>query len=142
MIYLAQTDTTVGFLSTDKEALAKAKGRSKAQPFIMVCDSFKKQKALVRTPKRFRSLVRRAKKTTFIYPNDKAVRVSKDQLHNRLLKRFDYLYSTSANRHQESFDIKFATSVADVVVLDGRDLVPKSASKMIKLGKKVRKMIR
>ncbi len=135
MIYLAQSDTTVGFLSQDSEALASVKGRTKEQPFIMVCDSFKKQKELVRTPKKFRSLVRRAKKITFIYPNKKAVRVSKDPAHNRLLKKFEYLYSTSANRHKEKFDLEYAVSVADVTVTDRRGLLPKDASKIIKLGR-------
>jgi len=102
-VILTQTDTTVGFLSTNPLKLAKAKKRDVNQPFLLCVDTFKKQKKLARTPKKFRALVRRSKKTTFLYPNKKAIRVVNDNLHNQLLKKFDFLYSTSANENQKVF---------------------------------------
>jgi tRNA A37 threonylcarbamoyladenosine synthetase subunit TsaC/SUA5/YrdC len=142
LIYLSQTDTTVGFLSTSAKELANAKGRDINQPFIICVDSFDKLKRVVRVPKKDRRFVRRAKKTTFIYPNGLAVRVVKDHPHSRFLKRFDYIYSTSANRHKESFDKEYALETADVVVMDRRGFSQKGASAMIRVGKKSKKIIR
>jgi tRNA A37 threonylcarbamoyladenosine synthetase subunit TsaC/SUA5/YrdC len=134
-IYLAQTDTTVGFLSKDKEKLNKIKNRPINQPILREVDSLDTLKTFVRVPKKFRKVVRRAKKTTFIYPNQESFRVIKDEMHLEFLQKFKWLYSTSANRHKEKFDIFWARSVADVVVEDKRGLFEGEASKIIKLGK-------
>ena len=115
-IILTQTDTTVGFLSTNPQKLAEAKKRDVTQPFLLCVDTFKKQKRLTRTPKKFRSLVRRSRKTTFLYPNKKAIRVVKDDEHNQLLKKFDFLYSTSANENKKPFSLSYATDKADIMI--------------------------
>ncbi len=141
-VILAQTDTTVGFLSTSKERLALAKNRDINQPFLHCVDTFKKQKNLVRTPKKFRSLVRRSKKTTFLYPNTKAVRVVHDPLHNQLLKKFDFLYSTSANENKKPFSLSFARKQADIMIETSQGFVENPPSPLIKLSKKCRKTLR
>ena len=82
MIYLAQTDTTVGFLSDSKEELASAKRRDINQPFIICVSDLKKLKRLTRVPKIHKKRVRRSKKTTFVYPNDLAIRVVKEGEHH------------------------------------------------------------
>ena len=134
-IFLAQTDTTVGFLSKNPTRLATAKKRDAKQPFLHCVDTFYKQKKLTRTPKKFRSFVRRSQKTTFLYPNTKAIRVVTDKRHNQLLKKFDFLYSTSANEHNKKFSLAYAISQADIMIEepDGYQELP--ASPLIKLTK-------
>ena len=95
VVFLAQTDTTVGFLSTSKERLAKIKKRKPNQPFILCVSDLEKLKKLTRVPKKHKKLVRRSVKTTFIYPDNEAIRVVKDEKHKKLLHPFDFLYSTS-----------------------------------------------
>jgi tRNA A37 threonylcarbamoyladenosine synthetase subunit TsaC/SUA5/YrdC len=141
-VYLAQTDTTVGLLSKDKEKLNRIKNRPINQPILREVDSLDTLKTFVRVPKKFRKVVRRATKTTFIYPNKESFRVIKDEMHLEFLQKFKWFYSTSANRHKEKFDISWAKSVADVVVEDKRGLFEGEASKIIKLGKRRCKRLR
>lgn len=67
MLYLAQTDTTAGFLSKDEREINKAKGRALQTPCILTMSSLKELVSLVRVPKAHKNLVRKAKKTSFIY---------------------------------------------------------------------------
>ena len=69
MLYLAQTDTTAGFLSKDEREINKAKGRALQTPCILTMSSLKELVSLVRVPKAHKNLVRKAKKTSFIYKN-------------------------------------------------------------------------
>ena len=77
MIFLAQTDTTAGFLSKDFTELNKAKGRPEDTPCVITLSKFSELKNFVRVPNSHKNLVRRAKKTTILYPNSLAVRVVK-----------------------------------------------------------------
>jgi tRNA A37 threonylcarbamoyladenosine synthetase subunit TsaC/SUA5/YrdC len=135
-LFLTQTDTTVGFLSNDIKKLANAKNRDIDQPFLICVDSYKKLNQLTRVPKKHRKLVRNSSKISFIYPNNKAIRVVKDPYHVRFLKKFDFLYSSSANKNRERFDIKYAKYVADIIIEDQRGLYEGEASKIFKLTKK------
>ena len=141
-VYLAQTDTTVGFLSLSQDKLNKVKNRPKNKQFLITTTTFKTLKSLARVPNRHKKMVRRVKKTTFIYPNTKAVRVIKDSSHDKFLKKFDYLYSTSANESGKSFDMDFAFFKADVIVEDKRGFSEKNPSKLIKLSKRLKKKLR
>ena len=67
MLYLAQTDTTAGFLSKDEKEINKVKGRALQTPCILTMSSLKELVSLVRVPKAHKNLVRKAKKTSFIY---------------------------------------------------------------------------
>jgi len=69
MIFLAQTDTTAGFLSKDFRELNRAKRREQDQPCVLATAKFSELKNFVRVPQKFKNFVRRAKKTTFIYAN-------------------------------------------------------------------------
>lgn len=69
MIFLAQTDTTAGFLSKDYKELNRAKRREQDQPCVLATAKFSELKNFVRVPQKFKNFVRRAKKTTFIYVN-------------------------------------------------------------------------
>lgn len=141
-IYLIQTDTTVGFLSQDKEKLNKIKNRPLNQPVLIEVDSLNILKKFTRVPNKFKNRVRRSKKTTFIYHNKKSFRVVKDENHLEFLKKFNWMYSTSANLTGGKFDEKWAKSVADIIVEDKRGLFEGKASKIYKIGKNKIKKIR
>ena len=94
MIYLVQTNTTVGFLSQNLEKLNQIKKRPPNKKFLRVVDSFS---LLPRVSKKFRKSVRRTpNKITYVIQNE-AFRVIKDKNHLKFLKKFHWLYSTSAN---------------------------------------------
>ena len=87
VVYLVQTDTTVGFLSRDGDKLNQIKNRRGKKGFIVSVDSFKTLKTILRVPQIHKKMVRRSKKTTIVYPNNKAVRVVKDMEHLKFLKK-------------------------------------------------------
>jgi len=115
-IYLAQTDTTVGFLSRDYKKLNRIKKRALNKKVLMEVESLNTLKNFVRVPGKYKKIVRRAKKTTFIYPKGDSFRVVKDKKHLEFLKKFKWLYSTSANLSGEKFDKKWAVNQADIIV--------------------------
>ncbi len=141
-IYLAQTDTTAGFLTQNSKKLAKIKNRPPNKPFLICVDSLATLKKFARVPTKFKKEVRRAKKTTFIYPNSKAIRVVKDEMHLRFLKKLNWCYSSSANESGKGFDLEFAKRSAEVIVEDWRGFFEGTPSKLIKLGEKRKKRLR
>ena len=141
-LYLAQTDTTAGFLSADPEKIARAKGRSAARPLLICVDTLHKQKALVRTPQRFRKRVRRARKSTFIYPNTEAIRVVRDGRHSRFLERFAYLYSSSANKTGEEFDYTYAARRAEIILFEPCGFYQNPPSSIYRIGRRRIKRVR
>ncbi|MCI7463794.1 MAG: Sua5 YciO YrdC YwlC family protein, partial [Campylobacter sp.] len=114
MIYLVQSDTTAGLLSQDEARLNALKGRAKDKPCVITVASLCVLKGFARVPKAHRALVRRSKKTSFIYPNGLCLRCVKDARHAKFLASFEggWAYSTSANEHGKDFDINWAKSVA------------------------------
>ncbi len=141
-IYLAQTDTTVGFLSRDYKKLNKIKKRDLNQKILIEVDSLKTLKNFVRVPEKFKNNVRRSKKITFIYSNKNSYRVVKDNKHLEFLKKFKWFYSTSANLSGEKFDKKWAFSKANVIVEDKRGFFEGGASKLYKINNHKIKKIR
>ncbi|HOI83021.1 MAG TPA: Sua5/YciO/YrdC/YwlC family protein [Campylobacterales bacterium] len=140
-IYLIQTDTTVGLASQNREALMAAKGRKGDKPFIVTVAGCNELKKLTRVPKKKRKLVRRAKKTTFVYPHkDLALRVVHGGDYYEFLKPFGWMYSTSANEAGKGFDLAFAKSVADETIGAEDELKEGKASKIILLAKKMKKI--
>ncbi|RKO64751.1 Sua5 YciO YrdC YwlC family protein [Campylobacter sp. P255] len=131
MIYLAQTDTTAGLLSKDLKALNALKKRPLDQACLVATAKLSELAKLTRVPNHFKNTVRKSKKTTFLYPNSKAIRVVKDCSHANFLKNFDWLYSTSANEHGKSFNYQWAISNADVKV--DEFFFESSASKIFKI---------
>mgnify|MGYP003417592043 FL=1 len=140
MIYLAQTDTTAGFLSKDLKKLNAIKNRPLNQPCLICVSKFKNLQNFSRVPKKYKNLIRRSKKTTFIYPNLKAIRVVKDHPHTKLLDKLGWAYSTSANPHKKAFDIEFAVANADIII--DTKFTPAQASKIYKISKTNIKKIR
>ncbi len=137
LVYLVQTDTTVGFSSFDDEKLSNIKQRPKNQKILQTVDSFKTLKEKTRIPKEFRKKVRRANKTTFIYPSLKSFRVV--QRHSdffSFIDKFSTLYSTSANLNKSSFDYDFAYKHSDIIVFSKDGFIEKSSSNIYKVNKK------
>ena len=141
-IYLAQTDTTVGFLSRDYKKLNKIKKRDLNQKILIEVDSLKMLKNFVRVPEKFKKRVRRSKKTTFIYHNKNSYRVVKDDKHLEFLKKFKWLYSTSANLSGQKFDKKWAFKEADVIMEEKKGFFEGEASKIYKINNHKIKKIR
>jgi len=136
LIYLAQTDTTVGFLSNDNVKLANIKNRSTTQKTLRVVDSFKTLNTHTRIPKNQRKLVRNSKNTTFIYPNGESFRVVPiNSSHHKFIKKFGTLYSTSANDTNKEFTLEFALNAATIQLLNKNDFVQSYSSSILKIMK-------
>lgn len=143
LVYLVQTDTTVGFSSSDDEKLSRIKQRPTTQKILQTVDSFKTLKQNTRVPKKFRKRVRNSKQTTFIYPNTNSFRViSKDDKFFNFINRFKCLYSTSANLTKKSFDFNFASKNSDVVVFTKEGVSEKGSSSIYKINKEKIKRLR
>ena len=142
-VYLVQTDTTVGFLSSDDKKLTTIKKRPQSQKILQTVDSFTTLKTHTRVPVGFKKIVRNSHLTTFIYPNGNSFRIiDKQSNHYRFISKFHSLYSTSANETKKSFDFDFAYRYSDVIVFNQSDFCENSSSKIIKLGKYKKKKIR
>jgi len=142
-VFLAQTDTTVGFLSSNDKKLSLIKQRDTNQKTLQVVDSFKTLKQFVRVPKKFRNKVRKSKKTTFIYPNALGFRViDSSSSHHNFIKKSNFLYSTSANLTKQSFNEEFAVNSADVIVYTKQNFSSMNSSLIYKVNGRKLKRIR
>ena len=138
MVVLAQTDTTVGFLSQDSLQLQKLKSRLPTKPFIIVYKNF--DALNLRIPKQKRALLRRSKKTSFIV-KDTAFRVAQPTLNSQILRNNAWNYSTSANESQKSYEREFCESKADIIIEDKNLLFEGQASTLLKItNKKIRRL--
>jgi len=141
LVYLAQTETTAGFLSQNADALARIKNRPQGKTFLISVDSLQTLRSLTRVPKRHKKHIRRAKKTTFAYPCGLAIRVVKDKEHLQFLQKLKWSYSTSSNPSGKGFDEAFAEEKADVVLFTGKGFFEDKPSSIYRLGKvKMRKL--
>ncbi len=142
LVYLAQTDTTVGFLSQDAQKLARIKERPLNKPFIRSFDSLKSYTDLGgRVPNRHKRRLRRSSSTSYVI-NNIAVRIVADGPHHELLSKFHWFYSTSANEKGKHFEIGFARENADIIVEDERGLFEGKASSIYKLNHQKIKQLR
>ena len=138
-IFLVQTNTTVGFLSQNLEKLNKIKKRPLNKKFLKVVSEYS---LLPRIPKKHKKMVRRTpNKNTYIIKNE-AYRVITEKNHREFLKKFQWLYSSSANESGKSFEKKFAIDKADVLVIDKRGYFENTPSKLYKLSKHKIKRLR
>jgi tRNA A37 threonylcarbamoyladenosine synthetase subunit TsaC/SUA5/YrdC len=141
-IYLAQTDTTVGFLSADAFRLEEIKSRPSGKQFLKVYPSFEAFQAdLNRAPQKYKNLIRRSKKTTFIIKN-RASRIVNTLPHQEFLKDHRWLYSTSANQSGKGFDKDFCISKSDIIIEDQRGFEESTPSTLYKLSKTNLKRLR
>lgn len=133
-IFLAQTDTTAGFLSKDHTSINQIKKSNINKKLLKEYSSFKNLN--IRLPVKFRAKVRMSKKTSFIVNNNSFRVVQKDNFgsfHFNFLNIFKCLYSSSANKSGELFDFNFAVKYASVIVFDKRGIYSSSPSKIFKL---------
>lgn len=141
-LFLTQTDTTAGFLSASKARICEVKKRNKA--VLMEASALAEVKRISRIPRILGRAMRRAKKTTFIFPNNCSFRVVSDckSAHYRFLSRFGVLYSSSANESGKKFDYDFAKSCAGVVVFDAREICECAPSRIFRVRKNRLKKLR
>lgn len=132
-VLLAQTDTTVGFLSQNADRLREAKMRDESKPFLKVFCELRTLQQQLRIPNAHKRLVRYARKTTFVVKNQ-AFRYVTDPAHAQLIGRYGWLYSTSANESGSSFDPSYCGDRADYIIEDKRGLAELSPSRIFKLG--------
>jgi len=143
LIYLVQTDTTVGFSSANDEKLATVKRRPKSQKILQTLDSFTTLKKFTRVPKNHRKRVRNSKESTFIYPNMNSYRVvDRNDKFYSFIKKFKAHYSTSANHTKKSFEKDFALANSDVIVSSKEGFSEKVSSSIYLLKKSKIKKIR
>ncbi|MBD5166529.1 MAG: Sua5 YciO YrdC YwlC family protein [Helicobacter sp.] len=142
MLYLAQTDTTAGFLAHDAREIAHAKQREERKPCVWTTARLAHLREVVRVPRKFAARVRRSRRCTFIVRN-RAVRLVADCPHAGFLGRFDGLFSSSANKSGESFCADFALRTAKICVFE-RDnpLCERAASRIYRLNNHAIKRIR
>jgi len=140
-VLLAQTDTTVGFLSQDAAALAACKHRPPSKPFLKTFASLGDYTKTGRIPARFKREARRAKKTTFVVKRT-AFRIVPEGPYHALLKPYGWLYSTSANAAGSRYDAGYAFERAAVVVEDERGLFEDVPSAIYRLNNTVKRRIR
>ncbi len=140
LVFLTQTDTTIGFVSQNSQKLTQIKQRPPHKHYIKALPSLQILKSFTRIPDNHKNRVRRAKRTTFIMPNGDSYRVVKDRHHLLLLNRLGWAYTTSANLSSEAYDEEFAEKSADIVITPLRQ--KSSASNIYKLGKITFKRIR
>lgn len=115
-LYLTQTDTTIGFVSQDSSKIDRAKRRLPNKYYIRAVDSFKTLREFTPIPNRFKNMVRRSKKNSFIMPNGNSFRVVKESEHNLLLNRVKWLYTSSANLSGATYDEIYAKDRAEVII--------------------------
>lgn len=143
LVYLVQTDTTVGFSSSNDEKLSLVKQRPASQKILQTVDSFRTLNQNTRIPKKYRRMVRKSNKTTFIYPNGLSFRVvPKESNFYDFIHKFNILYSTSANKTGQKFEKNFAFSNSDILVFAKNNFFETSASKIIKITKTTKNTIR
>ncbi len=141
LVYLVQTDTTVGFLSQSARRLAQIKERPERKPFLKAIARLSTLSEIGRVPAPFRREVRRSRKCSYILPNGASFRRVEGE-HRRFVERFGWCYSTSANRHGEPFDEAFAKRACDVVVESKEGFRTAKASGIWRLWKKRKVKVR
>ncbi|RDU70841.1 hypothetical protein CQA66_07445 [Helicobacter aurati] len=139
LVFLAQTDTTIGFLSKNKQLINQRKGAKENKELLM---EFANLQAIhYRVPVYFRNFIRRAKKTSFIVAKTKSFRVITDSYHYAFLQNLQYLYSSSANPTNKGFDKQFAEQNADISVIDERGLFSAKSSRILQIkGQRIKRI--
>ncbi len=140
LVFLTQTDTTIGFVSQNAEKLTQIKQRPPYKHYIKALPSLHALKSFTRVPDIHKNRIRRAKKTTFILPNGHSYRIVKDKHHLLLLNRLGWAYTTSANLSSEAYNEDFAKESADIVITPLKQ--KRSASNIYKVGKNTFKRVR
>ena len=140
LVFLTQTDTTIGFVSQNTNKLTRIKQRPPHKHYIKAVNSLHTLTHFTRIPSSQKNRVRRAAKTTFIMPNGYSYRVVQDKHHLLLLNRLTWVYTTSANLSNMPYDERFAKKATDVIITPLKNI--QQASSILKIGKKSIKKVR
>ena len=140
LVFLTQTDTTIGFVSQNSNRLTHIKQRPPHKHYIKAVNSLQTLKKFTRIPSSHKNRVRRSNKTTFILPNGYSYRIVKDPHHLLLLNRLTWAYTTSANLSNMPYDEIFAKEAADVIITPLQNI--HKASSILKISKKSIKKVR
>ena len=132
----------MGFVSRSAQRLTQIKQRPPHKHYIKALPSLRQLKSFVRVPEKYKNRVRRAERTTFVFPNGNSYRIIKNKHHLSLIQKLGWGYTTSANPSGKSFDLKFATDSADVIVGFPNDKKINGASSILKLNNTRIKRIR
>lgn len=76
-VFLAQSDTTAGFLCANPKKLNRLKKRDENQKILLALSDFRQLKRRFRIPLFAKKMVRNARKTSFVLPNGESFRVVK-----------------------------------------------------------------
>ncbi len=116
LVFLTQTDTTIGFVSQNADRLTHIKCRPPHKYYIKAVNSLHTLKNFTRIPTAHKKRVRRSRKTTFIMPDGHSYRLVRDPHHLLLLDRLKWAYTTSANSSGKAYEAAFAKEAADIIV--------------------------
>ncbi len=115
-VFLTPTDTTIGFISKSSSCLDIVKKRPSDKEYITALSSLEKLKSLTRVPQKYKNQVRRANRSTFIFPNGNSYRLVKNIQHKNLIDKLEETYTTSANISGEEYNKIFAEDNADIII--------------------------
>ena len=140
LLFLSDTDTTVGFISQDTRRIDRAKKRSAAKHYITALPSLKSLTVRTRIPRTHRRRLRRSRRESYILPSGRSYRIVRDARHLLLLQRLGWAYTSSANLSETPYDEAYARRVADVVVEPLGP--PRTPSRIYRLGRQKMKRLR
>ncbi|NPA56038.1 MAG: Sua5 YciO YrdC YwlC family protein [Epsilonproteobacteria bacterium] len=139
LVYLVQTNTTVGFLSQNLDKLNRIKQRPPHKKFVKVVNHIS---LFARVPNKHKRRVRLTPDTNTYIINNQAYRLITHPIHKEFLDKFKWMYSSSANKSAHKFDKQFAIDNADVWVYDKRGYFEDTPSQIFKLSNSSIKRIR
>jgi tRNA A37 threonylcarbamoyladenosine synthetase subunit TsaC/SUA5/YrdC len=140
LVFLTQTDTTIGFISQNANRLTQIKQRPPYKYYIKALDSLHTLKYFTRVPNRHKNRIRRSRKTTFILPDSHSYRIIHDSQHLLLLNRLKWSYTTSANLSGHTYNETFAKKAADIIISPLQE--KQNPSHIMKLGKRQLRRVR
>ena len=140
LLFLSDTDTTIGFISQSKIRVDRAKKRPASKQYIKALISLKELKERERIPNIHRRRIRRSKGASYILPSGNSYRIVKDRRHLLLLKRLKWAYTSSANLSNYDYDEDYARENADIVIEKLGE--PNSPSNIYRLTKRKIKRLR
>ena len=142
LVFLTQTDTTMGFVSQNARRLTHIKQRPPHKHYIKALPSLRALNSFVRVPNKYKNHIRRAGRTTFIFPNGYSYRIIKEKQHLSLIQKLGWAYTTSANLSGEKFNGLFALDAADIIIKYPLYAKQRSASHIFKINNMRMKRIR
>ena len=141
-VFLTPTDTTIGFISKSSSSLDRVKKRPSDKEYITAITSLKKLNSLTRVPQKYKNIVRKSNKSTFIFPNGASYRLIKNKKHKNLIEKLDSSYTSSANISGGEYNKVFAEDNADIIISFNKQNKNSKASDIFKITKTNIKRIR